>query len=397
MKIDCFYEIETANVGGPNYQYELLKQTLAQADLAEAAGFDCWWQVEHHGAVGMSYSSAPDVILSAIAQRTRRMRLGHSAVLAPHNFAHPIRIAERAATLDLLSDGRLEMGFARSTIPEWRLFEIDPDDTRNQLERTMRMVPKIWTQEKFSWDDDRFHIKDAPIIPKPLQQPHPPLWQASSSPDSFLMAARNGVGALGVTLLTPLAAMAALLDTYRDGVKDAEPAGSFVNNQTGVFTFVHVAETTKKAIENGAAEAAAWYTNTIVRFFELQEMLKAMGTRVEEATAAPDVAGRALVGAIDNPNNGPTGDDDRDAAINLIGRLARDEEVSGEEVYEVLGKQDSIIIGDPETVRRKMQHYQEIGVDRLLCFQQVGGLSHEAICDSIRLMGAEVIPYFSPK
>ena len=397
MKIDCFYEIETANVGGPNYQYELLKQTLAQADLAEAAGFDCWWQVEHHGAVGMSYSSAPDVILSAIAQRTRRMRLGHSAVLAPHNFAHPIRIAERAATLDLLSDGRLEMGFARSTIPEWRLFEIDPDDTRNQLERTMRMVPKIWTQEKFSWDDDRFHIKDAPIIPKPLQQPHPPLWQASSSPDSFLMAARNGVGALGVTLLTPLAAMAALLDTYRDGVKDAEPAGSFVNNQTGVFTFVHVAETTKKAIENGAAEAAAWYTNTIVRFFELQEMLKAMGTRVEEATAAPDVAGRALVGAIDNPNDGPTGDDDRDAAINLIGRLARDEEVSGEEVYEVLGKQDSIIIGDPETVRRKMQHYQEIGVDRLLCFQQVGGLSHEAICDSIRLMGAEVIPYFSPK
>ena len=392
MKIDCFYEIETARSDAPNFEHRLLKETLAQAEAAEAAGFDCWWQVEHHGAEQMSYSSAPDVILSAISQRTRRMRLGHSAVLAPHNFAHPIRIAERAATLDLLSDGRLEMGFARSTIPEWRLFQIDPDDTRAQLERTMRMVPKIWTSDRFSWEDDVFQIKNAPVIPKPYQKPHPPMWQASSSPESFEMAARNGVGALGVTILTPLEGMAALLDAYRSGIKDAEPAGSFINNQTGVFTFVHCAETTKQAIENGAAEAAAWYTNTIVKFFELQEMMKAL----EEQVAQPvDVAGRGLVGAIDTP--GQSSDPAADQAVNIIGRLAKGEEISGEEVYEVLGQQDSIIIGDPETVRRKMNHYREIGVDRLLCFQQVGGLSHDTVMKSIQLIGSEVIPHFSPK
>ena len=286
------------------------------------------------------------------------------------------------------------MGFARSTIPEWRLFGIDPEDTRNQLERTMRMVPKMWTEERFSWHDDVFDIENAPIIPKPLQKPHPPLWQASSSPDSFLMAAHCGVGALGVTLLTPVDAMGGLLQMYRDAVKDAEPAGAFVNNQTGVFTCVHVAETTKQAIENGAAEAAAWYINTIVRFFELQQMMKQME---EAATAAvpADAAGSGLVGAIHAP--GTEHSQNALDSMGLIHRLANNEDVSSEEVYEILGREDSIIIGDPETCRRKMKHYQDIGVDRLLCFQQVGALSHEAVMDSIRLVGEHIVPHFSPK
>jgi alkanesulfonate monooxygenase SsuD/methylene tetrahydromethanopterin reductase-like flavin-dependent oxidoreductase (luciferase family) len=395
MKIDVFCEVEKARTEwGPNHEYQLLKETLAQAELADRVGFDCWWEVEHHTAVEMSYSAAPDMILTAIAQRTKRMRVGHSAVLAPHNFAHPIRIAERAATLDLLSDGRLELGFARSTAPEWRVFEIDPACARAEMQETMRMVPQMWLNEKFSWSSDHFQIKDAQIIPKPLQRPHPPLWQACSSPDSFMMAASNGVGALGVTLLTPLEGMAGLLQMYREGIKDCDPAGAYVNNQTGVFTFVHVAETTKKAIENGAAEAAAWYINTIVRFFELEEQLKALEGRVEEVTHS-DPAGQGLRGAISAPGaEQPAGAAD---AMQLIGRLARDEEVSGEEVYEILGSQDSIIIGDPETCRKKMAHYRDIGVDRLLCFQQVGALKHEDILDSIRLVGQHLVPYFSPK
>lgn len=187
-----------------------------------------------------------------------------------------------------------------------------------------------------------------------------------------------------------------LLQMYRDAIKDADPAGSFVNNQTGVFTFVHCAETTKQAIDNGAAEAAAWYINTIVRFFELEEMLKAM----QDGPAA-DTAGTGLVGQMDVPDGGaatataaPPAEGD---PMQLVGRLARGEDVSGEEVYEILGSQDSIIIGDPETCRRKMKHYQDIGVDRLLCFQQVGGLSHESIMNSIRLIGEQCIPYFSAK
>jgi alkanesulfonate monooxygenase SsuD/methylene tetrahydromethanopterin reductase-like flavin-dependent oxidoreductase (luciferase family) len=395
LKIDVFCEVETANTSGPGHEYRLIKETLAQAEAADAAGFDCWWQVEHHGAVAMSYSSAPDVILSAIAQRTKRIRIGHSAVLAPHKFSHPIRIAERAATLDLVSDGRLEVGFARSTIPEWRLFEIDPDSTRAQLEKTMRMVPKMWTQDAFSWDDDSFHIKNAPIIPKPLQKPHPPLWQAASSPESFVMAGHNGVGALGTTLLTPVDVIAALLGSYRDAIKDADPAGAFINNQAGVFTFVHCAQTTKQAIENGAAEAAAWYVNTIVKFFELEQALQ----RRTEAAEPADRAGAGLVGDIQapaRPEAAPPSPDNA-AAIALVNRLAHGDTISGEEVYEILNKQDSVIIGDPATCKQKMKRYRDVGVDRLLCFQQVGGLSHEAILDSTRLVGQHLIPFFSPK
>src|SRR6185312_8556751 len=178
MKIDVFCEVEKAGLDGPGAEHRLLKETIAQAQLADQAGFDCWWEVEHHSAVEMSYSSAPDLMLTAIAARTQRMRVGHSAVLAPHQFSHPIRIAERAATLDLLSDGRLELGFARSTTPEWRLFQIPPEDTRAQLEETMRMVPRMWTEERFTYESPNFSIQNTPIIPKPYQKPHPPMWQA---------------------------------------------------------------------------------------------------------------------------------------------------------------------------------------------------------------------------
>ena len=407
MKLDVFCEVEKADVRTAG-EHRLLKETLEQARRADEAGFDCWWEAEHHTAEEMSYSSAPEVILSAIAQQTKRMRIGHAAVLMPFNFNHPIKVAERTATLDLLSDGRLEVGFARSTIPEWRLFEIDPEVTRAQQQEAMRMVPKMWTEERFNWESEHFSIKDARIIPKPLQKPHPPMWQACTSPESFNAAGRNGVGALGVTLMTSVETMATLLAGYRAGIAEADPVGSYVNNQTGVFTFVHCAETTKKAIENGAAEAAAWYENTIVRFFELQERLKAREAAMAKGTptawqaegvlGGADAAGKGLIGLRGSaaPKSARAAELE-EATTRMIGRLARGEDISGEEVFEILNEQDSVIIGDPETCRRKMLRYRDIGVDRLLCFQQVGGLSHQAICESIDLVGKHLVPYFSPK
>lgn len=401
MEIDIFCEVEKAYMK-PGQEYQLLRETLAQAELADRMGYGCWWEVEHHGAVEMSYSSAPEVMLSAIAQRTNRIRIGHAAVLAPHNINHPVRIAERAATLDLLSDGRLEMGFARSTIPEWRTFQVDPDETRQQQVDSMRMVHQMWTEEKFSWDSDRIKIKDLAVIPKPLQKPHPPMWLTCTTEDGFRVAGELGVGVLGVTLMLPIETMAALFEAYRQALKGAEMVGSFTNAQTGVFTFVHCAETMDKAIENGAAAACAWYQNAIVKFFELKELLlkqeeamRASGV-VAEAAGAKLGAGAGLIGDIQ-----PAGVDHQtelaQATLRIVGRLARGEELSPDEVFGVLNEQDSIIIGDPATVRRKMERYRSIGTDRLLCFQQVGGLDHQAVMESIRLVGEEVIPYFAPK
>ena len=286
MKIDVFCEVETANTSGPGHEYRLIKETLAQAEAADAAGFDCWWQVEHHGAVAMSYSSAPDVILSAIAQRTKRMRIGHSAVLAPHRFAtrSASPSARRHWTSSAMAGSKWDSHDRQSRSGDCS------KSTRTARVRSSKRrcgwSRRCGLQEAFSWDDDQFHIKNAPIIPKPLQKPHPPMWQAASSPESFTMAGHNGVGALGTTLLTPVDVIAALLGSYRDAIKDADPAGAFINNQAGVFTFVHCAETTKKAIENGAAEAAAWYVNTIVKFFELEQQLQRRSAEMEPADRA---------------------------------------------------------------------------------------------------------------
>jgi len=402
VEIDIFCEVEKAGLK-PGEDLQLLQETLAQAELADRMGYGCWWEVEHHGAVEMSYSSAPEIILAAISQRTKRIRLGHSAVLAPHNINHPVRIAERAATLDLLSGGRLEMGFARSTIPEWRTFQIDPDDTRHQQVDAMRMIPQMWTQEKFSWDGDRIKIKDLSVIPKPLQKPHPPMWSTCTSEEGFRVAGELGVGVLGVTLMLPVETMGALFQTYRQALKTADPVGSFVNAQTGVFTFVHCAETMDKAIENGAAVACAWYQNAIIKFFELKELLlqqeaaiRASGAAVDQSAGVKLGAGAGLIGDI-QPSNAQHESNLAQATLRIVGRLARGEELSTDEVFDVLNEQDSVIIGDPATVRRKMERYRDIGTDRLLCFQQVGGLEHSAIMDSIRLVGEEVIPYFSPK
>ncbi|WP_035279974.1 LLM class flavin-dependent oxidoreductase, partial [Actinokineospora spheciospongiae] len=174
MKIDIFNEIQNPRPWGPDQEQLRFRQALAQAELADELGYGCWWQVEHHGAEEFSLSSAPEMVLAAISQRTSRIRLGHSAVLAPSRFNHPIRVAERAATLDHLSGGRVELGLTRSTVPEWRLFNIDKDDVRPQTAAAFDMIPKMWTSDRFSHDGDGFTINDVPILPKPYQTPHPP-------------------------------------------------------------------------------------------------------------------------------------------------------------------------------------------------------------------------------
>jgi len=383
MKLDIFCEVEKAGELDRKGEHQLLEETIAQAELADRMGYNCWWQVEHHGAGEMSYSSAPECILAALTQRTKNIRIGHSVVLAP--FAHPVRIAERSSTIDHLSNGRLELGFGRSTIPEWRLMGVNPDEAQAITQETMQMVPKMFVQDRFSWKSDRYEINNARIRPRPFQDPHPPLWMSGSTEASFKIAAQNGVGVLGVTMLTQVESMGLMIKTYREGIKNAKPVGSFVNNQTAVFTFVHCAETTAKAIENGAAQACAWYLNTMVRFFELQQNMKA---RQEGSIPLADTGGSGFAGVRTAEEK------NKDEAMDLIIRLGQGEQVSGEEVYEILGKHDSIIIGDPATCRKKMERYRDIGVDRLMCFQQVGALQHSAVMQSIELIGKHVLPAF---
>jgi alkanesulfonate monooxygenase SsuD/methylene tetrahydromethanopterin reductase-like flavin-dependent oxidoreductase (luciferase family) len=384
MKIDLFNEIQNP---GPAPEQFRFRQALDQARLADELGYGCWWQVEHHGAGEFSLSSAPELMLAALSQQTSRIRLGHAAVLAPGRFNHPIRVAERAATLDHLSGGRVELGLTRSTIPEWNLFGVEPADARTQTAEAFEMVPKMWTIDHFSHSGEHYDVSDVSIIPKPLQTPHPPLWQAAASPTSFEEAGRRGVGVLGTTIWESIDRVARMIDLYRAAAAECtSPVGSFVNNQVAYFTFVHCAETDEQAMRNGAAAAAAWYTVTALRFFNAAAEFAATMQRHQDILAAGDggLTGEFLRAEVDAV---PTG------AQLVIGRIIQGEDVPEDEVFEVLSAQQSLIVGSPDTCREKLQAYADLGIDRLMCLQQIGPIGADEVLTSIRLIG-ELIPEF---
>lgn len=389
-----FTEIQDPKPWAEDHEHRRILQALEQAKLADELGYDCFWQVEHHGGGEFSLSSAPELMLTAISQHTKRIRLGHSAVLAPFRFNHPIRIAERAAYLDHLSGGRVELGLARSTIPEWRTFNIEANEAREQMQQAFEMIPRMWTEDRFSWKSKYFDIKDLSVVPKPYQRPHPPLWQACSSLASFEQAGRNGVGALGVTLWAQPSQVREWIDFYRQAVRSTKkPVGSFVNDQVAFFTFVHCADTDEEAMRNGAAMAAAWYTSTAFTFFEAKEAF--LQTLAEQDVLLKDPAGGGLTGQFLRNQEGKAGAAPSQAQM-VIGRIMQGEAVSDEEVFAALSAQDSLIVGSPETCRRKMKSFQDLGIDRLMCFQQVGQLPHDKVMKSIRLVG-ELIPELDPR
>lgn len=388
MKLDIFCEIQRSKPWCENHERELFRETLEQARAADANGFDTWWQVEHHGAPEFSYSAAPEVVLTAISQHTTRLRVGHAGVLAPFRVNHPLRVAERAATLDLLSDGRFELGLAKSGGKEWETFGVDPESARDQLREAIEIIPQMWADAPFEWHSQHIDIPEREVLPKPLQKPHPRLWQTAGSPESFRMAGELGVGVLGTTLLSPVDFMGELLQHYEAGLESGEPSPHRRRNEErGVFTFVHVAESRAAAIEHGAALSALWYVHAAPIVFKVPRSVwydairSGMHPNSPEMTLALKEADQTSLEI----------SEDEVPVIKLLKRMAVGEEVSNEEAHEVCESMDSVIIGDVEHCRRKMTRYQEIGCTRLLCLMQFGRIPHEAVLGSIRLCGEHLV------
>jgi alkanesulfonate monooxygenase SsuD/methylene tetrahydromethanopterin reductase-like flavin-dependent oxidoreductase (luciferase family) len=387
MKFDVFCEVQRAFPWNGKDEASLFQEVLAQARAAEAAGFEIWWEVEHHGAPEFSYSSAPDLILTAIAMATRTLRVGHAGVLAPFRINTPLRIAERSATLDLISGGRLELGLAKSGGKEWETFGVNPDTARDQVRDAMRMIPRMWTEPEVSWNSEDFQLPPREVTPKPMQQPHPRLWQTCGSPDSFYMAGELGVGALGTTLLSPVAFLGQMLKEYDRGVAACrEPAGRTLNAQKGVFTFVHLAESRAEAIRNGAAWSALWYVNAAPVVFKVPRRIwYDMIKQGLHPNSARDTAAAAL-----DPNEVQIQPDDPEV-VRLLKRMAQGETISFEAAHEALEPLDSVVIGDPEHCREKLRGYEAIGADRVMCLMQFGSIPHEAVLRSFALAGRHLV------
>ncbi len=387
VDFDIFSEQQMARPWPPGHERKVFADTIEQAKLCDELGYRCWWTVEHHGAPEFSYSSAPELTLTAIALNTKDIHVGHSGVLVPFNINNPFRVAERAAVLDILSDGRLEMGLARSGGTEWETFGVDGDGTYDQLREMFELLSVMWTQETFEWRSKHITFPERAVVPKPLQKPHPRLWQTVSSPDAFYMAGALGVGALGTTLLSPLTVLETLLARYDEGRKVAKPISQVDNGQKAVFTFLHCAQTKQEAIASRAAEAAMWYVNAAPRIFAVPRtiwtnMIRGQAVDTRSITAEHDPS-KIMVDM--DP-------DDPIPLIRLMNRQALGMEVDPEEAYEVMESVESVIIGDVDTCIRKARRYADIGVERLMSLQQFGALDHQDVLRSIRLTGEHLIP-----
>jgi alkanesulfonate monooxygenase SsuD/methylene tetrahydromethanopterin reductase-like flavin-dependent oxidoreductase (luciferase family) len=389
MKFDIFSEIQKRDCDRYGGFPVLLQESIAQARAAEKAGFDCWWEVEHHCTPDFSYSSCPEMILEAIALSTRTLRVGHAGILVPFEINHPLRAAERVAMLDQISGGRVEAGLAKSGGKEWQTFNISESQALADLIEASRLLPRAWTQTPFSWESERWRVEDRDVQPKPVQQPHPPLWHTCSSPDSFRRAGELGVGVLGTTLFAPVDAIAGMLAGYRDAIASCrEPAGAFVNDQAAVFTFVHTARSTRAAIESGAPRSALWYVSSAPRVFNVPREIfyQAIRGQTDPRSSAPLAA----------PEQ-PGSDDlsDPNPIISLMKREFAGEEIGNEEIFETIRHLDSVVIGDVAECRRKIERFRDVGLDRLMCLVQMGEVPHERVLDSISLIGSELIPHFA--
>jgi alkanesulfonate monooxygenase SsuD/methylene tetrahydromethanopterin reductase-like flavin-dependent oxidoreductase (luciferase family) len=359
MDFGLFYEIPVARPWHERSERDAYHQTIAQAVHGEAVGFSHFWTVEHHFLSEFSHCSAPEVLYGAVAARTTTMRIGHGVRLLPFPYNHPVRAAEMAAALDLVSDGRLEFGTGRSsTRDELEGFGIDPQDTRPMWEEALDVVVGAWTTDVFSWEGRYFKVPPRRVHPKPLQRPHPPIWVASTNAASHELAGRKGLGLLSFTIGVPPEELANRIALYRSGLAEAKPAGKFVNPRAATFTMVHCAETNAEAKQNAAA-SVLWYFRRSIE----------------------------LIGSVAAWQEG------RDLGTYAYTQTLR--EVNVRDVsFDLLDDMGAVIVGDPARCIERVRRYRDAGCDQLLCLMQPYDIPADKVMASIDLFGRHVIPAF---
>jgi len=257
----------------PAHEHQVIRDCVEQAVLAEQVGFDRVWAVEHHALKWYAHMSAPEVFLTWVAAKTTRIRLGHGVVCMPFQYNHPVRAAERAAMLDVLSNGRVDLGAGRgATLREMSTMGVDPARTYAEVEEALRMIGSMWRGrdgEEFEWHGELLQISPPrSILPRPVQMPHPPLFLACTKTDTVQLAAEYGIGALVLGFAGPddVRAMRARYDetiALRDGKRFVS---SQVNNHFSALCPTIVLDDRDAALQIGArgqrffAEAIShWY------------------------------------------------------------------------------------------------------------------------------------------
>ncbi len=349
MKFGIFYEHQLPKPWTEDSEYRLLKNSLEQIELADRLGFDYAWEVEHHFLEEYSHSSAPEVFLAAASQRTKNIRLGHGIIQLTTN--HPARVAERVSTLDLLSDGRVELGLGEgSSVTELHPFDRRFRDKRDVWEDAVRACLPMFYNEGWEYHGKYFDFPLRNVIPKPRQKPHPPLWVACSQLETIRMAGMRGMGALGFQFVNADAARAWVHAYYNQYTKHLDTLCDYQTNPgIAVVSGFMCCDTDEEAQQ----KADGWTFFQFALVFYNKHGPVAPGTvnlweEYQKWKASPEGQKRA----------------------------------------------DGGLIGSPQTIRDRLKKFEESHVDQVILLNQAGKNRHEDICSSLELFAKEVMPEF---
>ena len=218
MKFGLFYQLPCATTQDAATRYQ---ETIEQIVYAEELGFDIAWLAELHFNPLFSIMPAPLLVAAALAQRTTRIRLGTAVLLLP--LQHPVRTAEEAAVVDLLSQGRLDLGVGRGMIAiHFQGFNVPREESRERFEEALTIITQAWTRETFQFDGKYYHVPETAVVPKPVQKPHPPLRIAANSPETAIFAGERGYPVFIASPINTGGKLAEQVERYRQTFRAAD-------------------------------------------------------------------------------------------------------------------------------------------------------------------------------
>ncbi|MCW0199352.1 LLM class flavin-dependent oxidoreductase [Sphingopyxis sp.] len=371
MKFSIIYEAQMVDTSREN-EARCFHEIVEQAVLAEEMGFDTVWAVEHTALTQYAHMSAPETFLAFLAGKTTRLGIGHGVVCLPPAMNHPVKVAERIATLDILSNGRVHFGMGKGgTQQEAGTFGYDLAALQPMIDESMYLIPKIMVEDEIEHDGEYIRIPRRPIHPKPFQDPHPPLYMACTRADALTTAGARGIGALVLGFAGPddIASKNAI---YR-----AAWANRKAEDQVGFRPTEHLAALCPALVLDDREKARRIGLRG-QRFF-----VESLGYWYQGGPkpTVEDLSGDEQAAILQQEK----------AAV--VAYLSEEKITIGSEhtgAYEEV--QDAY--GTAEDCIRYVQRLFDAGADEILFLFQMGAVPHEAIMETIRNIGTHVIPHF---
>ena len=329
---------------------EIFAEGMRLVDDAERWGLDAVWLAELHFDPARSVLSAPLTIAAAIAARTERLKIGIAVQVLP--LANPIRLAEEAATVDQLSQGRLIFGVGRSGFARtYQSYGVSYAESRERFAETLEILIRAWSRPRFSFAGEYFRYDDVCLVPKPVQRPYPEIRVAANTPDTFPQIGRQGFPLLAAVRLGTLAELAPNLAAYRAAWREAGHPGE---GKVFLRVPIYLAETAEAAIAEPEESIMSFY--------------KSLGSTLESSAA---IAGAR-------------------AAEGRAERGQRLQQVTYEDAL-----REKVIAGTPAMAVERLRWLRdELGIDGILAELNCGTLiPEEKVRRSLRLLCTEVMPH----